>query len=237
MRIYPAIDLKGGRVVRWLEGETTRETVYRGNPIEHARQFMADGADWLHVVDIDRAFGTGCDNIDWLRKLAALPEVEVQVGGNVANLEWASEAVAAGASRIILGTGAVLDLGLFTELVRAIGTKRCAVALDTRAGNLTLRGSRARAEISIETAVERALGLGVVTVVYRDLERDGLVLGADIAGASRIQSLGAEVIVAGGVAGLADIESAVVTGLAGVIVGRALYEGRFTLREAIACSQ
>jgi phosphoribosylformimino-5-aminoimidazole carboxamide ribotide isomerase len=236
MRLYPAIDLKGGRVVRWLEGETTRETVYRGDPIEHARQFMADGADWLHVVDMDRAFGTG-DNIDWVRQLAALPEVEVQVGGNVATLEWAHEAVAAGASRIVLGTGAVLDSGLFTELVREIGKDRCAVALDTRAGNLALRGSRAKVGMSIETAVQRTLELGVVTLVYRDLERDGLVMGADIAGASRIGSLGAEVIVAGGVAGLADIESAVDNGLAGVIVGRALYEGRFTLREAIECSQ
>jgi phosphoribosylformimino-5-aminoimidazole carboxamide ribotide isomerase len=237
MRLYPAIDIKGGRVVRWLEGEATRETVYHGDPLDHARGFIRDGADWLHVVDMDRAFGTGDDNSEWVRELAALPEVDVQVGGDVADPEWAGEAVSVGASRVVLGTKGLLDAGLFTELVRATGANRCAVALDARAGNLALRGRRGPVGLSIEAAVQRALESGVRTVVYRDLERDGLVLGADIAGACKVGSMGVDVVVAGGVAGLRDIHSAAKSGLAGVIVGRALHEGRFTLREALACLQ
>ncbi|UCG85989.1 MAG: 1-(5-phosphoribosyl)-5-[(5-phosphoribosylamino)methylideneamino] imidazole-4-carboxamide isomerase [Gemmatimonadota bacterium] len=237
MQLYPAIDLKGGRVVRWLEGEATAATVYNEDPFEQARSYVADGAAWLHVVDMDRAFRTGADNMGWVREIAAIPGVEIQVGGNVDTVSWAREAIAAGASRVVLGTGTLLDPGLSTALIEQVGAGRCAVALDTRDGRLARRGSEEPLELSLEAAVRRVLDQGVATVIYRDLSRDGLTGGADIAGAVQLSAMGIGVIAAGGVAGLAEIEQAARSGLQGVVVGRALYEGRFTLREALACLQ
>ncbi|UCD23177.1 MAG: 1-(5-phosphoribosyl)-5-[(5-phosphoribosylamino)methylideneamino] imidazole-4-carboxamide isomerase [Gemmatimonadota bacterium] len=237
MRLYPAIDLKGGRVVRWLEGEVTRETVYSDDPLDRARYFIDQGAEWLHVVDMDKAFGTGGSNLDLIHAIAQLDDVSVQVGGNIDSVQWAREAVAAGAKRVVLGTAAALDAGLFQALVREVDPERCALALDTRDGKVALRGLDRSVGQRSEDIVRDARDVGVRTVVYRDLARDGLVIGADVAGAATVQALGVDVIVAGGVAGLYDIESAAQCGLAGVIVGRALYEGRFTLREALACSR
>ncbi len=237
MRLYPAIDLKGGRVVRWVEGETTRETVYGDDPFGRAKYFVDQGAKWLHVVDMDRAFRTGGDNLELIRRIALIPEAMIQVGGNIDSVEWARDAVAAGAARVVIGTSAALDAELFQSLVQAVGPNQCALALDTRDGNLALRVSDGPVTRSTGAVVQRALDLGVRTIVYRDLARDGLVMGADIDGAGAIASLDVDVIVAGGVAGLDDITLAARRGMAGVIVGRALYEGRFTLREAIECSR
>ncbi len=237
MRLYPAIDLKGGRVVRWVEGETTRETVYGDDPFGRAKYFVDQGAKWLHVVDMDRAFRTGGDNLELIRRIALIPEAMIQVGGNIDSVEWARDAVAAGAARVVIGTSAALDAELFQSLVQAVGPNQCALALDTRDGNLALRVSDVPVMPSTGAVVQRALDLGVRTIVYRDLARDGLVMGADIDGAGAIASLDVDVIVAGGVAGLDDITLAARRGMAGVIVGRALYEGRFTLREAIECSR
>ncbi len=237
MRLYPAIDLKGGRVVRWLEGETTRETVYGEDPFVRARYYVDQGAEWLHVVDMDRAFRTGGDNLELIRRIAQIPEVMIQVGGNIDSVEWARDAMVAGAARVVIGTSAALDAELFQSLVQEVGPSQCALALDTRDGNLALRVSDVPVMPSTGAVVQRALDLGVRTIVYRDLARDGLVMGADIDGAAAIASLDVDVIVAGGVAGLDDIALAARRGMAGVIVGRALYEGRFTLREAIECSR
>ena len=237
MRLYPAIDLKGGRVVRCLEGETTRETVYGHDPLGTARYFVDQGVEWLHIVDMDRAFRTGGDNLELIRRIAQIPEARIQVGGNIDSVEWARDAMAVGASRVVIGTSVALDAGLFQSLVREVGSDRCAVALDIRDGNLALRVSDVPVTLTTGTVVQRALDLGVRTIVYRDLARDGLLMGADISGAAVIASLDVDVILAGGVAGLDDIELAARRGMAGVIVGRALYEDRFTLREAIECSR
>lgn len=236
MQLYPAIDLKGGRVVRWLEGESLRETVYGDDPLKQAESFVADGATWVHVVDMDKAFQTGADNLDWIRRIAAIPGLKVQVGGNVASEAWAAEALEAGAGRVVLGTAAVVDRPLLRRLVRLVGRARCAVALDVKDGRPALRGGNQQVEAPAPDLVSRAIDEGVSTIVYRDLARDGLVTGVDLDGAELIASQGAQVIVAGGVAGLQDIREASRRRLAGVIIGRALYEGRFTLREAIECS-
>ncbi len=236
MQIYPAIDLKGGRVVRLLEGETVRETEYGDDPLGQAMAYVQAGASWIHVVDMDRAFHTGDDNIDWVRQIAAIQQVRIQVGGNVDTEAWAHDAVGSGASRVVLGTSAALDPAMFRSVVDIAGADKCALAIDTRNGRPALRQSDQTVDESVSDLVTRAVDFGVEVIVYRDLARDGLVMGADIEGASRIADLGAEVIVAGGVAGLDDIREAARAGLAGVIVGRALYDERFTLEEAIACS-
>jgi phosphoribosylformimino-5-aminoimidazole carboxamide ribotide isomerase len=235
MELYPAIDLKGGRVVRWLERESEGADVYHDRPLEQALSYAADGASWLHVVDLDRAFRTGSDNTEWVSRMTGIPEVAVQVGGNVDTLDWASEAIAAGARRVVLGTSTLRDAGSAAALVERIGAARCAVSLDVRGGRLAQRGSDQPMELSVEDALRMIAEMSVTTVVYRDLDRDGQALGADIEGAVRVAGRGVDVILAGGVGGLAEIEQAARCGLGGVIVGRALYEGRFTLKQALEC--
>ncbi len=236
MQVYPAIDIKGGRVVRWFEGESLRETVYSHDPLAQAEVFAQQGAGWIHVVDVDRAFATGGDNLDCIRRIAGVGHVNVQIGGGIETLEFVRDATRTGAARIVLGTAAALSPGLLSELTSAVGTAGCALAIDTRGGVVALRGKSDRIEQSASDLARLAVDAGVTTIVYRDLLRDGMAAGADIEGATAICSLGADVILAGGVASLEDVRSASRAGLGGVIVGRALYEGRFSLEDAIACS-
>ncbi len=237
MEIYPAIDIKGGRVVRMLEGARVAEHGYGADPLAQASEFVADGARWLHVVDMDRAFRTGDDNSEWIRRICGGGNVAVQVGGDIASVEWARDAVSAGASRIVLGTRAVLDPELLAMLVRDIGPGRAAVAVDVRDGRVALRDRDEPLAVMVSELVERARDVAVRTVVYRDIGRDGMLVGPDLEGAGVLAEQGVEVIVAGGVGGLSDLEAARALGVAGVIVGRALHEGRFTLQQAIACLQ
>ncbi len=235
MQIYPAIDIKGGRVVRMVEGPRRDDADYGRDPLEQARVFADAGAQWLHVVDMDRAFGSGGDNTEWIRRIAELDNVKIQVGGNISTLAWARTALDAGARRVILGTETALDKPGFATLVGALGQAACGLAVDVRQGSLALRTSRRAARMSVHDVVRRALDLGVNTIVYRDLDRDGSIAGADVDGAARLTTSGARVILAGGVAGLAELRAAKQAALAGVIVGRALYERLFTLEEAQAC--
>ncbi len=235
MDIYPAIDIKGGRVVRMIEGPSRDETVYGDDPYAQAQTFVEAGARWLHVVDMDRAFETGEDNTDWIRRMAMLDGVRIQVGGNISDAAWAHAAVEAGADRVILGTAAAVEGHTFEELVDDVGAARCGLAIDVRKGEVALRGQRGPLRQNVERIVNRALDRGVRIIVFRDLDRDGTATGADIDGAKRVAATGAQVIAAGGVHGLQDIRAAREAGLTGVIVGRALYERLFTLQEAHAC--
>jgi phosphoribosylformimino-5-aminoimidazole carboxamide ribotide isomerase len=236
VQVYPAIDIKGGRVARVLEGEAPCEIVYGEDPVAQAREFVGQGATWLHVVDMDRAFGTGKENMDLIREIASLAGVKVQLGGNVNTADWVRDAMSAGVSRIVLGTSVALSHESMSRLVGEVGVERCALAVNTRDGRVALWGQHEGVEQAVEDLVDRAIEVGVRTVVYRDVERDGTVLGADVKGARRVASLGADVIVAGGVAGLDDVRAVSEAGLKGLIVGRALYEGRLALREAMRWS-
>jgi phosphoribosylformimino-5-aminoimidazole carboxamide ribotide isomerase len=235
VQIYPAVDIKGGRVARALEGEDARDTFYGSDPLAQAGEFVSQGARWLHVVDMDRALQTGRDNSAAIDAIAALKGVEIQLGGNICSEAWVRDAVATGASRIVLGTAAALTPDLFRTLVRRVGAKRCGLAIDTRNGAVVLRGSTEVPTRKVEDLVLMARDEGVTTIIYRDIERDGTAHGADVRGAGRVAALDVDVIVAGGVAGLSDVHAARSAGLAGVIVGRALYEGSFSLREALQC--
>lgn len=230
MQIYPAIDLKGGRIVRW------DDVVYDADPLRRAEQFVADGADWLHVVDLDRAFDTGRNNVTVMRAIAGLPGVRVQVGGLLGNADLVREALELGAARAVISTAAVTAPRTFGALVRAVGADRLAAAIDVREGRVTLRGSKAVVDASPPELLERIVEAGIGTIVYRDLARESSLEGADVAGAQRLVGRGAGVIVSGGIGGVDDVTAARVAGLTGVILGRALYESRVTLKEALACS-
>jgi phosphoribosylformimino-5-aminoimidazole carboxamide ribotide isomerase len=231
MQILPAIDIRNGRLAR------RHEPGADADPLAQAARFLEQGATWLHVVDMDRALKTGRENTAWVRRVCALPDALVQVGGNVDTAAWAAEMVDAGAARVVLGTATALG-GTLGSLAAVVTAERAAFNLDVRGGRPAVRSVGERASTtSPEDLVRTALHYGVTTVVYRDLDRDGQASGADLDGAERLTASGVAVIAAGGVADLAELRDAKRRGLAGVIVGRSLYEGRFGLAEALACSR
>ena len=235
MDIYPAIDVERGRLAR-IDRSTQRASVVRDDPLALAQAYVHEGARWVHVVDLDRALGSGRENDRLVRRLCALPGVAVQVGGNITDADWARDMLDAGAMRIVLGSAAAVEPGRLEGLVSAVGIDRAAVALDVRAGALAARDRSEPLPVALEDLTALLAGIGVRTVLHRDLPRDGTLGGADLAGAAALTRRGFDVIAAGGVATLEEVAEAARLGLAGVIVGRALLHGRFTLPEAIACS-
>ena len=234
MDLLPAIDLRNGRVVRLSQGEAARETVYGDDPVSVAERFVAEGARWVHVVDLDRAFGEG-DNSDLVGRViaAAAGRARVQVGGGLRALDRIEQALGLGAARVVIGTAAVREPELLTQALALAGTERIAVGIDARDGMIAIRGWRETAAEPARSVAERVVGQGVRTLVYTDVARDGMLQGPDLDGALALQALGARVIASGGIASLDDLRRIREAGLAGAIVGRAIYEGRFTVSEAI----
>jgi phosphoribosylformimino-5-aminoimidazole carboxamide ribotide isomerase len=234
MQVYPAIDIRGGRVVRYADGEP--DVVYGLDPVAAAKAFIADGAAWLHVVDLDRAFDTGRDNDELVRRIARLPGARVQMGGRLRGPSQVTRVLELGAARAVVATAAAAEPGIWETITTAVNPSQLAVAVDVRHGRLVRRGSDEPLAVEPDALVRRAAAAGVRAVIHRDLQRDGELAGPDVDGAVRLLGLGAEVLAAGGVGSAAHLVAVRNAGLAGVIVGRALHEGRFTLREAVACS-
>jgi phosphoribosylformimino-5-aminoimidazole carboxamide ribotide isomerase len=234
VQVYPAIDLRAGRVVRLSQGQATRETSYHDDPVAQAEQFAAAGASWIHVVDLDRAFATG-DNLEVIRAvcLQVRDRVSIQVGGGIRGLDALRAVLDLGAARAVLGTAAVTDPGFVGAALGVAGSDRVAVGLDSKGGFLAIRGWVETTEVRAVDFCRRVLQEGARTVIYTDVGRDGMLTGPDVQGATELQALGANVVASGGVASLADLAAVRAAGLAGVIVGRALYEGRFTIAEAL----
>jgi phosphoribosylformimino-5-aminoimidazole carboxamide ribotide isomerase len=232
--LFPAIDIRHGRVVRLSQGEATRQTVYGDDPAAVAAGFVEQGAAWIHVVDLDRAFGDG-ENLDTVRRIVdrVAGRARVQLGGGLRTLERIDEALAHGAGRLVIGTAAALDPGFVPSAVSAAGSERLAVGLDTRGGLVAVRGWTETSALTAEALARRVIEQGITTLVYTDVSRDGMLRGPDLAGAQALQPTGAGVIASGGIAELSHLLAAREAGLAGAIVGRALYEGRFSVAEAL----
>lgn len=236
MTLYPAIDLRHGRVVRLSQGDDARATSYGDDPVAVAEEFADAGATWVHVVDLDRAFGDG-DHVATVREIAKRlgGRVRVQTGGGLRTLDNVRAALDGGASRVVIGTAAVTDPTLVPAAVRAAGSAAIAVGLDARDGLVALKGWVETSAVTVDEVARRVHGDGARTVVYTDIARDGMLTGPDLDGARRLAAIGLDVIASGGVATLEHLRAVAAAGLAGAIVGRALYEKRFTLGEALAC--
>ncbi|NLP05542.1 1-(5-phosphoribosyl)-5-((5-phosphoribosylamino)methylideneamino)imidazole-4-carboxamide isomerase [Candidatus Fermentibacteria bacterium] len=234
MIVYPAIDVLEGMVVRLTRGDSSQARVYSKDPVATAAGWVLRGASWIHLVSLDAAFGRAEAPLELIRA-AASTGAKVQYGGGVRTERAACLAVEAGASRIVLGTAAVADPCLATALVKELGSGMVAVALDAREGALAVSGWR---ETTAQTAVSlggRLADCGVRHVIYTEVERDGCMSGPPTAAAAFLaESTGLEVIASGGVSSLEDIAGLARTGrIAGVVVGRALYEGALDLADAL----
>lgn len=234
MELYPAVDVQGGRVVRLRQGAADEATAYADDPVAVAQGFARDGARWVHFVDLDRAFGRG-DNRALARDFLAAARVPVQVGGGLRSAEAIEEMLTWGATRVVIGTKAATDPALVEQLLARHGPERLAVGIDAKKGQVAVRGWTEVFDMTALQLAERVYGQGARTVIYTDVARDGMLTGPDIEGARALAALGLNVIASGGVASLDDLRSVRTAGLAGAIIGRALYEGRFTLPEALAC--
>jgi phosphoribosylformimino-5-aminoimidazole carboxamide ribotide isomerase len=238
VELFPAIDLRRGRCVRLEKGEADRETVYGDDPGEVAAGFAAAGARWVHVVDLDAAFGHG-SNRGLIRDLAASSGLRVQTGGGLRSDADLEEVFAAGVARAVIGTAAVEDPELVRRAVERFGAERIAVGLDARGRRPATRGWTEESGRDLFDLGRSLAELGVRTIIYTDIERDGMMLGPNLDVSAELAAhSGAEVIVSGGIRGADDV--AAVAGrardgaaLAGVIVGKAIYEGRLEVAEAL----
>jgi phosphoribosylformimino-5-aminoimidazole carboxamide ribotide isomerase len=238
MILFPAIDLKDGQCVRLLQGDMDRATVFNDSPGAQARVFTGAGCRWLHVVDLNGAFSGRPVNEDAVADiLAAVGDVPVQLGGGIRDLNTIELWLEKGVARVILGTVAVRDPDLVRTACREF-PGRIAVGIDARGGMVAVEGW---AETSTITALDLALrfeDVGVDAIIHTDIERDGAMAGPNLeATAALAERLTTPVILSGGIASLADVEAAArqaARGLIGVISGRALYDGRLDLRQALA---
>jgi phosphoribosylformimino-5-aminoimidazole carboxamide ribotide isomerase len=222
--LLPAIDIRNGRVVRLSQGERARQTVYGDDPVAVAERFLEQGARWIHVVDLDRAFGTG-DNLAAVHLIAErlAAKLQLQLGGGLRSRDLIREALDLGFARAVIGTAAAADPSFVPEMLTAVGPARLAVGIDARNGLVAIRGWTEASGTSAEDLARRVVRAGIETVIYTDISRDGMLSGPDLAGAVSLRTVGARVIVSGGIAGSADVRAACQAGLDGVIVGRALY--------------
>ena len=235
MDLLPAIDIRNGRVVRLSQGSADRQTVYATDAHAQVQAFMAAGATWIHLVDLDRAFGTG-DNAGLITRLIQDlgSAIRIQVSGGIRTVETVRAFRDLPVTRFVLGTVAVTDPGLVPVIRDEVGDERLAIGLDAREGMAAIRGWVERTEQPVGEVARRMIGYGVRTIVYTDVSRDGMLTGPDIAGALALQRLGARVIASGGIASLDDIRAVHQAGLDGAIVGRAIYEGKVRVEDAVA---
>jgi phosphoribosylformimino-5-aminoimidazole carboxamide ribotide isomerase len=237
MILLPAIDILDGKAVRLAQGSFEERTEYDADPLEAARRWVAEGARALHVVDLDGARSGEPVNLEHIRRIASEVDVPVQVGGGLRRIESVRAAVEAGAARVILGTAAYEDVDLLDTAV-AEYQDRVVVSIDARQGKLAGAGWTEQTEIPIESVIEGMTLRGVRRFVYSSIERDGMLAGPDLEGARRVaEAVRGSYIYSGGVSSPEDLRALArlrQVNLAGVIVGKALYERRFTVAEGQA---
>lgn len=240
MLVYPAIDILDGKVVRMTRGDFKTVDEVARSPLEAAKRFVAEGAEWLHIVDLDGARTGRPANLDHIRTIANRFTVKLQAGGGIRDFDTAEAFAEAGVSRIVVGTAAVRDRELIDRLVdrHADGM---AVAVDARNGMVATEGWTETSDVQASDLV-RALAIqGVPTIIYTNVSVDGTLQGVDLTSTEAVaRAFGGDLIYSGGVGTVEDIIALARLrhrGVGGVIVGRAIYLGRFTLQQAIAAAR
>ena len=235
MIILPAIDIRNGKVVRLLKGDFTKETVYSGDPVNMAIRWEREGARMLHIVDLDGAFSGKLVNLAAVKQIISSVKIPVELGGGLRTEGEIEEALLCGVKRIIIGTKAYEDESFLKKLIKR-HADAIAVSIDAAKNEILSEGWKTQTAITIKEIMQRINDAGVKTIIYTDILKDGTMEGPNLDGIRDVLSnTSCDVIISGGISSLDDIKA--IKGLnsenlAGIIVGKALYEGAFTLKEA-----
>lgn len=231
MIIYPAIDIKGGKCVRLTQGLKDQEKVYYDWPQEVARLWQEKGARWLHVVDLDGAFGGRLRNYEIVKEMVASARIPIQIGGGIRSLENIEAWLALGIKRVILGTKALEDPVMLKEALKRF-SEEIVVSIDAKNGLVTTEGWVKTSSIKAVDFARKLEAQGVRRIVYTDISRDGMLSGPNFEALENLKgAVGLEIIASGGISSLKDLTALQRMGIEGAIVGKALYEGRIDLAE------
>ncbi len=233
MRIYPAIDIKNGKCVRLRQGNFNDMTVYNDNPVEVAKEWIKNGASYIHLVDLDGAREGSGVNSDIIKEIANLSDVPVQTGGGIRTIEDIENKLALGVRRVILGTVAVKNPEIVKEAVEKFGDA-IAVGIDAKNGMVAVSGWEEVSEVSAVDLCVKMRDYGVKTIIYTDISKDGMMSGPNIEATKEIvDATGIDIIASGGVSGMNDLENVDKINAHGAIIGKALYTGAINLKEAV----
>lgn len=232
--VFPAIDLRAGKVVRLAQGDPGRQTTYGDDPLAWAQRFKDEGADWLHVINLSGAFDEDTRaNLRALQKLLTVG-LNIEFGGGIRDEETIRIPLEMGAARIFLGTAAIQNPALVEWALARYGAERVAADIGVKEGNVMIRGWQQATPLTMLEAGRRFRAQGLAWCVLTDVSRDGVGSGISTDSALELQTAtGLNVVASGGVSSLQDVRRVKNAGLAGVIIGRALYEGKISIREAL----
>jgi len=235
MQLIPAIDLMNGKIVRLTHGDPETAKVYSqfGGPVETAKKWQAEGATKLHIIDLDAALGMG-NNLSVIADIAENVDLPIQVGGGIRNITAVEKVLELGVSQVILGALAFSDPTAVTQVQQEFGAESVIVALDNRDGKIMVEGWKTATALGMKEALEKFAVLGVKAFLVTSITKDGTLSGPDLDTLREAcQYPGVAVIAAGGIGGLNDLVALKRVGVEGAVIGKALYEGRFTLKEAL----
>ncbi|MCK5381090.1 MAG: 1-(5-phosphoribosyl)-5-[(5-phosphoribosylamino)methylideneamino]imidazole-4-carboxamide isomerase [Candidatus Latescibacteria bacterium] len=238
MQILPAIDLKNGKCVRLLQGKKDRETIYSDDPARMALRWQGEGADYLHLVDLDGAFEGTSKNVEAIRSIVEATNIPAELGGGIRDMGAITKLLSLGLDRVILGTVAVTDPDLVRRAIERFGPKKIVVGIDAKNGKVAVKGWEEISEVPALELTRKMKGLGVERIIYTDISKDGMMVGPNTAATKQLaQQSGLKVIASGGVSTLEDVRNVAALepfGIDGMIIGKALYEGAINLKEALA---
>ena len=233
MIVIPAVDILGGKCVRLVRGDPNKSKVYYENPLEAAKLLENQGAEIIHLIDLDAALGSG-QNIEAIKTILENIDVKVQIGGGIRTLQKANELLELGAYRVIFGTAAVKNPALVGEAVHCHGSESVVVAIDEKDGKVAVHGWKNKSEINYLDLAQSFESMGVGALIFTPIGVDGTLKGPQIEKTVKLMdAVKVPIIASGGVAKLEDLVALTKTGVEGVVVGTALYEQKFTLKEAL----
>jgi phosphoribosylformimino-5-aminoimidazole carboxamide ribotide isomerase len=231
--VIPAVDILGGKCVRLFRGDPNKNKVYYDDPLEAAQILEKEGAQLIHVVDLDAALGSG-HNTETIKRIVANIKVKVEVGGGIRSLQKVNELLNLGAYRVVFGTAAVNNPSLVREAVKLYGSEHVAVGIDEKDGKVAVHGWKNKSELDYLEFAKSFESVGVGTLIFTSINVDGTLEGPQIEKTLRlVESVNIPVIASGGVAELEDLVLLTRTGVTGIVVGTAIYEKKFTVKEAL----
>jgi phosphoribosylformimino-5-aminoimidazole carboxamide ribotide isomerase len=237
MMIFPAIDIKEGKCVRLLRGEFDQKTVYFDDPTEAALAWKDKGAAYIHMVDLDGALHGKGKNREAVKRILDAVDVPVQLGGGIRTIEIAVDWIELGISRVILGTAAVKNPEIISELIKKVGAEKVVVSIDAKKGMVCTEGWMETSEIEAVAFAKDLQQKGVKTIVYTDIAKDGTLVGPNFEELAKLQeAIQMDIIASGGIGNMAHVKKLAQMGLYGAITGKALYEGTLALEEALKVS-